>query len=67
MLWDGEQAISHEDSEEVGMLEESRAFVKAVRELSEPPTGVKDGVRATVVLLRAIESMITNRPQAIHV
>jgi predicted dehydrogenase len=67
MLWDGDQAISHEDSEELGMLEESRAFLKAVQELSDPPTSVKDGVRATVVLLRAIESMITNRPQAIRV
>jgi predicted dehydrogenase len=65
-LWDGEREIRHEDRTETGILEENRAFLEALREQREPPVGVRDGLRATILLLRALDSIATNTPQTIR-
>ena len=65
VLDDGVQTTAHEDPQEVGMLEESRDFIDAVRRRVPPPITYRDGTRATVVLLRAIESLRSGLPQSI--
>jgi predicted dehydrogenase len=65
-MWDGDRALRHDDGEETGMIEESRAFLAAIRNHTPPPVGVRDGLRATVVLLRAFESMSTRQPRDIR-
>lgn len=65
-LWDGVRATRHDEKEEVGMLEESRAFLAAIRDHTPPPVGVREGLRATVVLLRAFEAISTRQPRDIR-
>ncbi len=63
VLWDGKQSHRFDTDHEEGMLEENRAFLKAVLDRTPPPVGVRDGIRATLVLLRAIDALTTHKPQ----
>jgi predicted dehydrogenase len=65
VLWDGRVSIRHDADHEEGMMEENRAFMSALQQRIPPPVGVRDGLRATIVLLRAIESLTTHKPQTI--
>jgi predicted dehydrogenase len=64
-LWDGAAETRFDEEEETGLLEEDRAFVEALQRGVPPPTGVRDGLRATVVLLRALDSLNSHLPEAI--
>jgi predicted dehydrogenase len=64
-LFDGENIITHEDSEEYGFLEENRDFIRAIQQDETPPITHRDGLRATLLLLKAIESLETRTPQPI--
>jgi predicted dehydrogenase len=66
ILWDGNQSHRYDADHEEGMMEENRAFMKTLQERTPPPVGVRDGVRATLVLLRAIESLTTHKPEPIR-
>ena len=66
VLWDGKQSHRYDTESEEGMLEENRAFLQAVQERTPPSVGVRDGVRATLVLLRALEALRTHKPQTIR-
>jgi len=65
-LWDGVRMEQCEAPQETGMIGETRAFIRAIRENTPPPTTVRDGVRATLVLLAAMEASRTQTPQIIH-
>ena len=51
---------SLDDAEGAGILEGNRVFLRAIRENSPPPAGVRDGLRATLVLLRALDPIAAN-------
>lgn len=63
-LWDGTQDLYHSDSEEVGVLEENKEFLEALSGSSRPSASLRDGIRATVLLLRALESLQTGQSQS---
>jgi predicted dehydrogenase len=65
-LWDGEQEQRFSDFEELGFLEENREFIKAIERNAQPSASLRDGIRATVLLLRAIESMKSGQPQPVQ-
>jgi predicted dehydrogenase len=67
VLWDGKESQRYDTDHEEGMLEENRAFLTALQQRTPPPLTVRDGVRATLVLLRAIESLTTHKPQTIQI
>ena len=62
-LFDGEKSSEHADPEEYGFLEENRDFVRALREGIPPPTTHRDGLRDTLLLLKAVESLKTGTAQ----
>ncbi len=64
-LSDGERVETHEDPVEYGFLEENRDFIRSVRERKPPRITSRDGLRATLVLLRALEALKTGQPQTI--
>jgi len=66
-LFDGADVSVHEDPDEYGFMEENRDFIKAVQHGQPPPTTYRDGMRATLVLLKALESLRTGKPEAILV
>ncbi len=64
-LSDGEHVETHEDPVEYGFLEENRDFIRSIQEQKTPPITSRDGLRATLVLLKALESLKTGQPQDI--
>jgi predicted dehydrogenase len=64
-MWDGTKELVHTDNEEVGVLEENKEFLEILNGTAKPSSSVHDGIRATVLLLRAIESLQTGRPQPV--
>ncbi len=66
VLWDGKQSHRHDADHEEGMMEENRTFLKALLDRTPPPVGVRDGVRATLVLLRALDSLASHKPQTVQ-
>ncbi|MEX2116437.1 MAG: Gfo/Idh/MocA family oxidoreductase [Bacteroidota bacterium] len=65
-LWDGKQEERFTDSEELGFVQENREFLQVVSGHTAPSATLRHGIRATALLLRAIESMKTGRPQSAH-
>jgi predicted dehydrogenase len=65
VMFDGKNVVTHEDSEEYGFLEENRDFIQALQRGESPPITHKDGLRATLMILRAFESLETQTPQTI--
>jgi predicted dehydrogenase len=64
-LFDGTTVVEHEDPEEYGFLEENRDFIRALQQDEDPPMTHRDGLRATLMLLKALESLETRTPQTI--
>jgi predicted dehydrogenase len=64
-LFDGADVSVYEDPDEYGFLEENRDFVNSVKLGQPPPITYRDGMRATLVLLKALESLHTGKPEAI--
>lgn len=65
-LFDGETATEHRDEEERGYLEENRDFIQALQSGSKPPITHRDGIRATLLILKSFEAIKTGRPQEIR-
>lgn len=64
-MFDGNEVVTHEDPEEYGFLEENRDFIRALQQDESPPITHKDGLRATLMLLKAFESLKSHTPQMI--
>jgi predicted dehydrogenase len=64
-LFDGTDVTVYEDPDEYGFMEENRDFIRSVQLGQPPPTTYRDGMRATLVLLKALESLRTGRPENI--
>ncbi|MBC8144695.1 MAG: Gfo/Idh/MocA family oxidoreductase [bacterium] len=63
---DGGKTITERDRHELGMLEENRAFIAALAGQAPPPTTHIDGLRATSMVLAAIESVRTGVSQRVE-
>lgn len=66
ILWDGVQEQHISDPEEVGIREENREFLEILAGKRSPSASLRDGVRATVLLLRAIESHKAGEPRSVE-
>lgn len=64
-MFDGTNTFKHEDPEEYGFLEENRDFIRALQRNEDPPITHRDGLRATLLILRAFESIKTHTPQMV--
>jgi predicted dehydrogenase len=64
-MFDGADVRVYEDPDEYGFMEENRDFIKSIQLGQPPPTTYRDGMRATLVLLKAIESLHTGKPEDI--
>jgi predicted dehydrogenase len=64
-LYDGADVSVYEDPEEYGFMEENKDFIHAVQTGEPPPITYRDGMRATLVLLKAMESLQSGTPQTI--
>jgi predicted dehydrogenase len=62
---DGKNTFDHEDQEELGFLEENKYFIDCLKTKTKPFVSWKDGLRATLMVLKAFESIKTNEPQKI--
>ena len=65
ILFDGTSTRTHDDPEEYGFMEENRDFIDSLKRDEDPTISLADGVRATLMVLRAIESLETQAPQRI--
>ena len=65
VLFDGEKSEVQEDPDEYGFMEENRDFIRSIQQREPPPITYRDGMRATLVLLKALESLKTGRSQTI--
>lgn len=65
-LFDGDKVVEYEDSEEYGLLEENRDFIRALQEDTEPPITYRDGLRATLLVLKAFEALRSGVPQELE-
>jgi predicted dehydrogenase len=57
----------HEDPEEYAFIEENKYFINCLKNNIKPFVNWKDGLRATVMVLSAFESIKTNLPQEIKI
>ena len=64
-LFDGEKTEEVVDPEEYGFLEENRDFVRSLQAGTLPPITHVDGLRATLLILKAFESIRTGLPQTL--
>jgi len=63
---EGDNQTIHKDDEEYAFLEENKYFVHCIKNKITPFVGWKDGLRTTVLILKAFESIKTGKPQAIN-
>lgn len=64
-FFDGQHTTELHDDEEGGFVEENRDFIHALQTGSAPPITHRDGLRATLLLLKAFESIKTGLPQTV--
>jgi myo-inositol 2-dehydrogenase / D-chiro-inositol 1-dehydrogenase len=64
-LFDGESTTEAVDPEEYGFIEENNDFIRSLRNGTPPPITHRDGLRATLLLLTAFESLKTGLPQTL--
>ena len=64
-FFDGEKTTTLSDEEEYGFLEENRDFIRSLRENTPPPIDHRDGLRATLLVLKAFDAIRTRQPQEI--
>jgi predicted dehydrogenase len=62
-LFDGENTTDVSDPEEYGFLEENLDFIRSLINKKPPPITHSDGLRATLLVLKAFESLRTVQPQ----
>jgi len=65
VFYDGAHRQSLIDDRELGMILENREFVDALTQGRAPLTGVRDGLRATLMVLAAFRSIETGAPQLV--
>ncbi len=56
----------HEDEEELAFIEENKYFAQCIKNKVRPDITWKDGLRATLLVLKAFESIRTGKPQEIN-
>ena len=61
--FDGQDISEIADPEEYGFQEENNDFIRSLRSGTPPPITHRDGLRATLMILRAFESLKTGTPQ----
>jgi predicted dehydrogenase len=66
-FFDGEKSWTMSDEEELGMVEENRAFIHALQTGAPPPTTWRDGLRATLLLLKAFRAVRTGEVQRVEI
>ncbi len=66
-LTDGTLQETFREKEEEGMMRENEAFIRAIREGTPAPVGWREGLRATLILEEAVESIRTGRSRNIRV
>lgn len=64
-FFDGEEMEEVTDPEEYGFPEENRDFIRALLTKSPPPITHRDGLRATLLILKAFEALKTGQPQGV--
>ncbi len=64
-LFDGEKTTEVADAEETGFMEENADFVRSLRNNTAPPITHRDGLRATLLVLKAFESLKSGLPQTL--
>ncbi len=64
-LFDGESTTEAVDPEEYGFIEENNDFIRSLRNGTPPPITHLDGLRATLLVLSAFESLKTGLPQTL--
>ncbi|WP_214628038.1 Gfo/Idh/MocA family protein [Paenibacillus agaridevorans] len=52
--------------QETGIVEENKAFLQSMREDTEPPINHRDGLYANLMILQAIESLKSGKPEPIR-
>ncbi len=66
-LFDGENSNEMTDPEEYGFPEENTDFVRSLLNKTPPPITHVDGLRATLLILKAFESLKTGLPQTLSI
>ena len=64
-FFDGTDVSIYEDPDEYGFMEEDKDFIRSVQLGQPPPITYRDGMRATLVLLKALESLRSGKPENI--
>jgi predicted dehydrogenase len=64
---DSVTTIQHEDPEEFAFMEENKYFIDCLKNNIKPSVSWKDGIRASLMILYAFESIKTNLPQEIKI
>jgi predicted dehydrogenase len=63
--FDGQTVSESADPEEYGFAEENNDFIRSLRNGGPPPITHVDGLRATLLVLKAFESLRTGLPQTL--
>jgi myo-inositol 2-dehydrogenase / D-chiro-inositol 1-dehydrogenase len=66
-LFDGEQTSEVTDPDEYGFPEENKDFVRSLINGTPPPITHIDGLRATLLILKAFESLKSGLPQSLSI
>jgi predicted dehydrogenase len=64
-FFDGRETATLSDAEEYGFLEENRDFIRSLKDGTPPPIDHRDGLRATLLVLKAFDSIRTGQPQEV--
>jgi predicted dehydrogenase len=64
-FFDGEKTTESADPEEYGFIEENNDFIRSLMNGTPPPITHRDGLRATLLVLAAFESLKSGLPQPI--
>jgi predicted dehydrogenase len=65
-FYNGEKVLDYEDDKEYGFMEENKYFISCLENKILPEVSWKDGLRATLMILKAFESIKTGLPQKIE-
>lgn len=63
LLHDGKSIYEQQEAEEIGLMAESEAFIHCIEHDLQPPSTVRDGVRATTMIQLAFDAIHTGKPQ----
>lgn len=66
-FYDGDKSHTEHDDDELGVFAENHAFVHAVNSGKQPPTGWREGLRATRLAIACADSIRTGLPVRIDV